>query len=276
MATSMGDRAREVRVLGSNVFQETIADAARANRVDELADRVGLLVDLVYQYTMIDDPDIDPTDEIINWTFPDVAEDLSGAIWNLASGFYKAAASLSRNAYELSAVSLAFQIEQNIRRSPRGYTERFAKWDRGELRTPNWGLIKSLLPGQGLFPTFDAGRGCNVVVEEAYGHYEMLCSFTHSRPYDEHSGLPTNAMSIGVPAPAFDAACFKRFSALIELTMSWSATFWILAYPAILIRLREGFIHPPLSEFRPLFVHDRGRQVFALLEAGQRTKRESP
>ena len=68
----------------------------------------------------VDDPNIDPTDEIINWRFPDVAEDLSGAIWNLASGFYKAAASLSRNAYELSTVSLAFQIEQNIRPISRG------------------------------------------------------------------------------------------------------------------------------------------------------------
>lgn len=43
--------------------------------------------------------------EILNWTIIDVVDDISAAIWNLGTGFYKTSASCQRGALEMASVS---------------------------------------------------------------------------------------------------------------------------------------------------------------------------
>ncbi|TON14977.1 hypothetical protein CGH62_27615, partial [Vibrio parahaemolyticus] len=81
----------------------------------------------------------DTDDEILNWTMVDVVDDLSAAIWNLGTGFYKTAASCQRGALEMASVSLYFQRLENENPVQGGYNEAFSKWDGGISSTPNWG-----------------------------------------------------------------------------------------------------------------------------------------
>src|SRR5690348_13651693 len=91
----------------------TIGDPSRAKTLDTLAKSVSALEAFVRGYVSIDDPSIDTDDEILNWAFSETPTDFCSAIWLLASGFYKASASLLRNALAISTASLYFQIREN-------------------------------------------------------------------------------------------------------------------------------------------------------------------
>lgn len=256
----MGESAKSVRLLAMQAYELTISDSARVDHLTNLSNQVDMRVNFVYEYTSIDDKSIDSDDEIINWTFPDIADDFANAIWNLACGFYKVSASSTRMAYDLSAVALAFQIKQNREPGTSGYTASFSKWDRGDANTPNWSFLKSLTQDQGLFNAFDKQHACSLI-SEAHAHYTELCAFTHSRPFSAATGEPTNSMNLPVLTPGFDEESFQRFSSLINLTIGWTATIWLIAFPGILNRNDTSRSVSPAT-YKPLFSHTQGKQAF--------------
>lgn len=261
MRSSMGigSDAVAVRTLAYEAYNNTVADPVRAKRLDELASRIGLLADFIYRYASIGDPSIHTDEEMINWTIVDVAGDLASAVWNLACGFYKASASVARNAHDLSFFSLACHIDINNGSRTNYCTKLFDEWDKGKSETPNWEMLKSLFPTASKKPPkypeqrsvrdFDLRFGCNVL-KEARDHYGVLCNFTHSRPFDRRSRLPSNSANLGVRVPGFDAACFVRFSELIELTIAWIATMWLLSYPKMLTR-QDSYNCVPAIKYLP-------------------------
>src|SRR5439155_14517279 len=100
---------------------------------------------LLYGYGLLEIPGIDPDDEILNWTIPDVEDDLRSAVLAIAAGCYKSAGAILRSALELSIVALYFQLRQNSSFSKSEEDDAFTKWDRGEADTPNWGTTKPLI-----------------------------------------------------------------------------------------------------------------------------------
>lgn len=228
---TIGGRAKHALQIANNTYAVTVSDGARLELLSDLSDRINSLVDIVYGYTSIADPLLNIDDEIINWTLPDVADDFANSVWNLASGFYKAAASSLRNGYEMCAVSLTFQIEENLNPRPGEYCSKlFAEWDRGDAGTPNWKTIKGRLRQRKLFAEFDANEGCDMI-DEFYSHYKELCAFTHGRPFSKATREPTNTTNIATDG--FDPQYFKRLAGLIADTIAMSASMWVLAFPEI-------------------------------------------
>ena len=203
-------------------LESTLADPARIARIIDLETRNSALVEWIYGSA--DNKD----DEILNWTFPDVSDDLNAAIWNLASGFYKAAAANLRNALELGVVALYFQVREDSGKAD------FEKWDRGESETPSWGTTKGCISAQSSVRSFNAAISA-ALVEEAHEFFKFLCNFTHGRPFDGLGGEPTNSFNLaggGVPALVLQA--FTRIADLVEETTVWIAMLWLAAYPNIL------------------------------------------
>ncbi len=140
--------ARNNQSLAIQAYQDTIADKERAAKLDAIGEQISDLYSFIYGYTNIDESEgLDTDDEILNWTFVDVIDDLNAATWNIACGFYKAAASCLRNALDISNTSLYFQIKENdhSRNSGTGYNPDFSEWDIGKTKTPNWGTTTSLI-----------------------------------------------------------------------------------------------------------------------------------
>jgi len=222
-----------------------------------LGSEIDLLTDLIYSYTNVENENLSTDDEIINWTFPDVIDDLISAIWNIYSGLYKTSASCLRNAYEISFVSLYLQIRENmnLKNPTNKYNIYYSEWDKGETKTPSWGITKPIVKKNPNIINYDKKRSCNIV-EEGYSWFSFLCNFTHSRPFDKSldntNAIPTNSMNIGV---GFDVKNFESFIDYSKVTISWIATFWSLCFPEI-------FKKTPLDEFRILFNGSRGIDVY--------------
>jgi len=211
-----------MRSRARKTYELTISDSARVARIIDLETRNSALIDWVYGVT--DNRD----DEILNWTFPDVFDDLNAAIWNLTSGFYKSAASNLRNALELGVVALYFQVREDSGKLD------FIKWDRGEADTPNWGTTKPCLKAQSSLQHFNSASGTDIL-EEAHGFFKFLCSFTHGRPFDKPGGEPTNSFNLaGGGVPALVPQAFTRIADLTEETTVWISALWLAAYPEIL------------------------------------------
>jgi hypothetical protein len=258
LQTSFGKAAAEFRKRAEKSYQEFLRHPASVATLDDLAAQIDLYVNFLYLYTFIDSPHIDSDDEVINWTAPDVAADLSNALWNLACGYHKACASSLRNAYEMTAVALTFQIEENINPRTGAYNELFSEWDRGQSDTPNWSRLISHLRTQGKFSAFSAASGSDVK-SLFHGHYKSLCAYTHSRPMDAITELATNSMNLGVETPSYDGALVERFASLARQTMSLGAAMWLLAYPEMLTHNTWGSF---AAEFDTLFVPSFGREAF--------------
>jgi hypothetical protein len=216
-------------------------------------------MDFIYCYTFIEDSTLEIDDEILNWTLPDVADDLASSIFAAASAFYKPAMSMARSAYEMCAVSLAFQIEENLNPRPGEYcSELFARWDRGDMDTPNWKFIKSKLRERTGFAQYQLFSGIDVIDAHIYQHYQELCAFTHARPYSKKNGEPTNTTNMATDG--FDALTLKRVLELIDETVSWSATMWILGFPQILTAAARQSLDPD-----PLFTTGESCRVLQFL-----------
>ena len=229
--TSTGWRAANIFTLASQAYEATINAPERLVMLTELSARVDYLMDFVYGYTVINDENLDTDDEIINWTFVDVADDLSAAHWNIASGFYKAGASSLRNALDISMASLYFQIRANDPQSDG--SKYFAKWDRGDRDTPNWGEMKPIINQHFSIVKFNNAYSCDIF-GEIYAHFKYLCNFTHSRPFAPTDSTPTNSINLGSHIAEFHVDNFNRFVDMSKLTLAWIATLWLIAYPDIL------------------------------------------
>jgi hypothetical protein len=107
----------------------------------------------------------------------------------------------------------------------------FAKWDRGESQTPNWGTTKPCLSAHTSVRRFNSATGVKIV-EEAHGFFEFLCNFTHGRPFDRFGGEPTNSFNLaGGGVPALVPQAFTRIADLTEETIVWIGTLWLVTYP---------------------------------------------
>ncbi len=131
ITTSMGKKAIKVCQLALRAYHKTISRKSREDQIKDIGIKIDNLLTFIYGYTDINDPSIHTDDEIINWTFVDVADDLNAANWNVACGFYKAAASSLRNSLDMAVAALYFQIRENTEMGTGAYNKYFAEWDNG-------------------------------------------------------------------------------------------------------------------------------------------------
>jgi hypothetical protein len=218
------------------VRNQTIASPTGARLVAALEQRIELLEPFVRRYEWIDDPQIDTDDEVINWTFPDVVNDLRAAAWELECGFYKAGASSVRNAFDLAFVALYFQVRLNSDGRPIYPDSAFGQWDAG-CRTPNWSdAVKSAVSKRPMFEEFDRTNGCELM-SVCHEFFHALCNFTHSRAFDSTDPakrVPTNSMGMGVVGPRFDLDVLERITNLALEAISWMATLWLVSFPGMI------------------------------------------
>jgi hypothetical protein len=219
ITTSQGKKSKQIRDLARQALDVTISDDHRREQLDLSSYKVDKMLSFIYGYTLIDDGTVCPDDEIINWTFVDVSDDLNAAIWNTSTGFYKAAASCLRNALEMGMASLYFQVRENLYPLVGGgYNRIFAEWDSGNRNTPNWGEMRSVIDTLNTIKSFNSSYDCNVTLE-IYDYFQYLCNFTHGRPYSDTDKLPTNSINMGANTPELDL--FNRLTDLTERVIAW-------------------------------------------------------
>jgi hypothetical protein len=265
--TSAATKATNILKLSTECLRVTHSDKKAYKRLKDLSIRVEMLLDFVYGYTFLKDDNIDSDDEIINWTFVDVTDDLNAAIWNIASGFYKCSAALMRNALDLAMASVYFQLLQN--RDPLVYCEEFSRWETGRADTPGWKLTEPVISGTDAVRRFNARYRCDIA-KEIHGHFKQLCNRTHNRAFAP-SGEAINNKNLGLDAPSFDEGSFHRMSLLLEKTVAHIATIWLVAFPGI---LACDPLHDlsDMSKYEKLLSHRRGMQALqaAPIAAGRR------
>jgi len=232
MTSTCGLQALNIISKSAVTVNQLQEDSPEGLKLSELARKVNSLYSLVGGYTATDREDISTDDEIINWTFSDVAGELCSALWNLSSGFYKTSASCLRGALEMGAVSLYFQMRENDDPGA-GYNQEFVNWDSGVKGTPSWGTTKSKIKASKNVFDFEIANGYNPI-EEAYDHFKFLCSFTHSRAYSPEDRKGTNFMNMNGNLGSFNKAEFQRISEAMDKTIAMIASMWIISYPHIL------------------------------------------
>lgn len=152
-------------------------------------------------------------DEILNWSFGYVCDDLNAAIWNLSSGYYKTSASCLRNALDLGALSLYFQIRELESTKEGGYNSYFRDWDSGRCGTPSWGTTMPVIRRLVSIQSFNSTNNCDVV-DDIYAHFRRLSDYTHGRPWEASGGKPgkpIGSLWLGQNPPEFAADLFDRF-----------------------------------------------------------------
>jgi hypothetical protein len=232
-----------------STLAKTLADAARAERIDGLGRLASALERFVRRYQAMDDESIDTDDEILNWVYGETPTDLASAIWLLASGYYKASAASLRNALEIATAALYFQIHENGH-TERGFNKFYSEWDQGTRRTPNWGEMRPLIRRQPSVVAFVARTAVDPVAA-AYEHFQYLCAYTHTSAFTP-AHEPVTAINIGAGvAPAFDAGAFERGCQLTQKTASTIAILWQVVFPGMAGSLKYGLEWLP--QFEPLF-----------------------
>lgn len=214
-----------------NVLMNTLSSPKRLAAIHNLGALSSNLERFVRGYEHINDPSISTDDEILNWVFSEVPTDLAGAIWLLASGYYKASASTLRNAFDIAIASLYFQIREN-NKTGTGYNSFFSEWDRGERQTPNWGEMKTYISSQPSVKRFKAKNGFDPV-DRLYAHFKYLCAYTHTSAFASHGSDPVTAINMTGVAPSFEEKYFTRGCELVETTVSLIALSWQSVYPQI-------------------------------------------
>lgn len=259
-----------IKSLALNALTETTK--RHSSTLDTLAKQVAELHRFVYGYTIVPKPSlIVRDDEILNWTFGDVCDDLNAAGWNLACGFYKPAGTLLRSALDLGVASLYFQVQHDTRPNDDVYDHEFGKWDSGEADTPRWSSMLNALTSLPTTTRFDAQQGRSLT-KEVREHYRYLCSFTHSRAYTRGDQAPMTNINMGIDAPQFDEASFGRLRLLFQHTVGWLATLWLVTYPTILEAKPLGDVTTARQEYLNLLSISRASDVFdfAMNEVGLR------
>ena len=186
ISTSAGERALVIMDVSLQTAND-IGNVGSKKHLNILSKKANSIISFIYGYELTENESFDTDDEILNWTIIDVVDDISAAIWNLGTGFYKTAASCQRGALEMASVSLYFQRLENEKPVQGSYNQAFSEWDGGNESTPNWGTTKPRLQKHSLVDKFKKENGF-CVINEAYNHFKYLCSFTHSRATSPEDG----------------------------------------------------------------------------------------
>ena len=227
---SCGEQALKIIETASKTVAHLHHQSEIEARLDELAIKTNSIISLLYSYTLTEIETIDTDDEILNWTIPDVANELSATIWNMSSAFYKTAASCLRSALEMGIVSLYFQILENEKPNAKGYNEEFSGWDGGETSTPNWGKMKPKIKQHKNVKQFTSAYGY-CPIQAAHDYFKYLCSFTHSRSYSPEDGKGTNSMNMKNEIGCFHEEEFLRISEAMNKTIAMISSTWAIIYP---------------------------------------------
>lgn len=256
---SSGEQALTIIETASKTVSQLEQQKIVQDRLEELAIKTNSLISLIMDYTLTDDSSINTDDEILNWTLPDVADELCSSIWNLSSGFYKTAASNLRGGLEMAIVSLYFQICENENINP-GYNQKFREWDGGETSTPNWGTTKPKLKQNQKVKEFEI-KFEYCPIEKAYDFFKYLCSFTHSRSYSPEDGGGTNSMNMREHIGLFNEEEFLRISAAIDKTIAIIASTWSITYPHIVTEWTDDNFESSSCSLEKLFCIDYSRDA---------------
>ena len=221
-------------------------------------------------YTLTDDKNIDTDDEIINWTIVDVIDDISSAIWNLGTGFYKTSASCQRGALEMASVSLYFQRLENEKPIQGSYNKAFSEWDGGFKSTPNWGATRPLLKNHSLIKKFEKENGF-CIIETAYDHFKYLCSFAHSRAFSPEDGSGTNSMNMLNQAGEYNEKEFKRIQESLNITIANIASIWAVTYPHTVFEWTEDNLGVKFASLEDIFCTTQAKQAFAFANLNKST-----
>ena len=277
-SSSIGDYTRRVRRHAFAASLATTSSEERERALHDLEGLAGEVFNFVSGYSCIDDPNLETTDEIINWVFGEVSFDLGAAIWNLQCGFYKTAASSLRTALDIAFAALYFQVRENAEPTESGwnrfYTEEnaeptesgwnrfYTEWDQGSRFTPSWGESKTFVSQQVSVSRFNKLHGCDLITE-AHAHFKYLSAYVHGSAYTT-DGHPVRAIeTIEAHAPSLDVKHFDHVLKLSKATITWIVTLWQVAYPDLLDPSRHYSVLDP-TRFEKMFdSHDRGRQAFA-------------
>jgi hypothetical protein len=207
------------------------------------------------QYPQLEAPGIDTDDEILNWVYTEAICDLRSAIWNAAGGHYKVAMHCLRNAHEIGTLAVCFQIMQNGQPCNQGYHPSFDGWTWGRTDTPGWREMKRCITLHHEVGVFQRRSGSDFVAA-LHQHFAFLCNFTHSRAFDRHRREPTQTLWMTGDVGRFDPALLERFRSAFLLTVSWSASLWLLCFPALYESARADGFSP-----EPLITHPLGLEV---------------
>lgn len=261
-SSSIGDYTRRVRRHAEAASLATTSSEERERALHDLAGLAGEVFNFVSGYSCIDDPNLETTDEIINWVFGEVSFDLGAAIWNLQCGFYKTAASSLRTALDIAFAALYFQVRENAEPTESGWNVFYTEWDQGSRFTPSWGESKTFVSQQVSVSRFNKLHGCDLITE-AHAHFKYLSAYVHGSAYTT-DGHPVRAIeTIEAHAPSLDVKHFDHVLNLSKATITWIVTLWQVAYPDLLDPSRHYSLLDP-ARFEKMFdAHDRGRQAFA-------------
>ncbi|EJG0622675.1 hypothetical protein [Vibrio parahaemolyticus] len=240
------------------------------NTLDKLSKKANSILSFIYGYELTEDESFDTDDEILNWTMVDVVDDLSAAIWNLGTGFYKTAASCQRGALEMASVSLYFQRLENENPVQGGYNEAFSKWDGGISSTPNWGTTKPRLQNSPLVKKFKEENGF-CIIEEAHNHFKYLCSFTHSRAFSPEDGGGTNSMNMSNQIGEYNQKEFERIVKALAVTIANIASIWAVTYPHTVAEWTEDGVGMEFVSLDELFCTPKAKLALAFARSNNIT-----
>ena len=269
VTSSVGDRALEI----INISLQTANDIKQNNvkkELDILSRKANSIMSFINGYTLTDDKNIDTDDEIINWTIVDVIDDISSAIWNLGTGFYKTSASCQRGALEMASVSLYFQRLENEEPIQGSYNKAFSEWDGGLKSTPNWGVTRPLLKKHSLIKKFEKENGF-CIIETAYDHFKYLCSFTHSRAFSPEDGSGTDSMNMLNQVGEYNEKEFKRIQESLHITIANIASIWAVTYPHTVSEWTEDNLGVKFASLEDIFCTTQAKQALSFANLNKST-----
>ena len=269
ITSSVGDRALEI-IDVSLQTANNIEQIGIKKDLNTLSKKANSIMSFISGYTLADDDKIDTDDEIINWTTIDIIDDISSAIWNLSTGFYKTSASSQRGALEMASVSLYFQRLENEKPLEGSYNKAFSEWDGGITSTPNWGTTKPLLKNHSLIKKFEIENGF-CIIEVAYDHFKYLCSFTHSRAFSPEDGSGTNSMNMLNQAGEYNEDEFKRIQKSLNITIANIASIWAVTYPHIVSEWTEDNIGVKFVGLEDIFCTTQSKRALAFAKSNKNT-----
>ena len=265
ITSSVGDKALEIIDVSLHTANNIGQLGIRAD-LDDLCKKANSIMSFISGYTLLDNAKIDTDDEIINWTTVDIIDDISSAIWNLSTGFYKTSASCQRGALEMASVSLYFQRLENEKPLQGSYNKAFLEWDAGIIPTPNWGTTLSLLKSHSLIKKFESeNKFC--IIDTAYDHFKYLCSFTHSRAFSPEDGKGTNSMNMLNQVGEYNEKEFKRIQNSLNITIAYIASIWAVTYPHIVSAWEEDNLGVKFVSLEDIFCTTQSKQALAFAKS---------
>ncbi|WP_299825988.1 hypothetical protein [uncultured Pontibacter sp.] len=207
------------------------------NRLNELATKTTSLHLFLRLYDDYEKEGLDQDDEILNWTVPVITRELNAALWNLASGFYKTAATCLSSALEMGIVALYFQVLEN-EKGNQVMSKEFVEWYSYNASTPSWKKVITKLKQDQNIEKFSK-QFDYVPLKEVNDLYSYFQDFIRNRNLSSIDTEGANYMNMRNSAGEFSNDEFLRFSDAFDSTIGMIASSWALVYPHIV----EGYSH---------------------------------